>query len=111
MSRFLIIFNAPEPMSAFMARFTPEERQAGMEAWSSWKAEADKTIAFEFGAVVQSVGCIEQQTVTESPNQATNYAFAEAESKEAVITALQNHPHLARQDATIDVLECLSMPD
>lgn len=110
MSRFLILFNAPEPMVAFMQRSTPEERQAGMEAWTAWKTEADKTIAFEFGNVVQAVGRLDSQGASEAANQAANYAFAEADSKEAVIDALQGHPHLKRDGATIDVLEVLSMP-
>lgn len=110
MSRFLVLFNAPEPMSEFMVRNTPEERQAGLDAWMKWKEEAEKTVKFEFGAVVQAVSRIKQNEVIDSPNQASNYAFAEANSKDDVVKALQNHPHLQRNDASIDVLEFLSMP-
>lgn len=110
MGRYLVLFNAPEAMSLFMARNTPEERQAGLQAWMRWKEEAEKTVTFEFGAVVQAVNRIDQNGVGESPNQASNYAFAEADSKDDVIKALQNHPHLQRKDASIDVLEFLSMP-
>ena len=110
MRRFLILFNAPEPMSEFMLRSTPEERKAGLEAWIKWKAEADQTISFEFGAVIQAVQRIEQKDLIGSTNTATNYAFADAETKDDVINALQSHPHLKRTSASIDVLEELSMP-
>lgn len=96
-----------------MAKSSPEERQAGMQAWSDWKMQADKTISFEFGAVVQAVGLIGtayKDVLQESTNQASNYAFAEAESKEALAAALQAHPHMSRSGATIDILEVLSMP-
>jgi hypothetical protein len=109
-SRFLILFNAPEPMSEFMVRSTAEERQAGIEAWSKWKSEAEETASFEFGAVVKAVSRIQPDGVTESPNEASNYAFAEAESRDNVIKALTNHPHLQRAGASIDVLEILAMP-
>ncbi len=110
MSRFLILFNAPEPMSEFMVRSTPEERQAGIEAWTIWRAEAEKLVKFDFGAVVQAFQRIKENGLSESPNEATNYAFAEAGSKDSLVKALQNHPHLQRNGATIDVLEFLPMP-
>lgn len=110
MGRFLILFNAPEPMSEFMTRSTPEERKAGLEAWIKWRSEAEKTVKFEFGAVVQAIQRIQKDGLAKSPNQAANYAFAEAESKDDVMNALKTHPHLRRADATIDVLEILHMP-
>lgn len=110
MSRFLILFNAPEPMSEFMARSTPDERQAGLDAWVKWRAEAEKSVRFEFGAVVQAVQRIEQQELIASRNQASNYAFADATTKDKVVNALQSHPHLLRTGASIDVLEVLPMP-
>lgn len=110
MSQFLILFNAPEAMSDFMIRSTPEERQAGLEAWTKWREEAEKTVKFEFGAVIQATQRIQQDELAESPNQASNYAFVEAASKDEVVKALQSHPHLQRKDASIDVLEALSMP-
>lgn len=113
MSRFLILFSAPESMSDFMAKLSPDERQAGMQAWSDWKTEADKTISFEFGAVVQAAGLIravDKDVLQDSSNQASNYAFAEAESKEVLAAALKTHPHMGRDGATIDILEVLSMP-
>lgn len=110
MGRFLILFNAPEQMNEFMARSTPEERQKGLELWTSWKKEAEKTVRFEFGAVVQAFQRIQKDELTDSPNQASNYAFAEADSKEDVINTLKDHPHLQRKGATIDILEVLPMP-
>lgn len=96
-----------------MAKLSPDERQAGMQAWSDWKTEADKTISFEFGAVVQAAGLIravDKDVLQDSSNQASNYAFAEAESKEVLAAALKTHPHMGRDGATIDILEVLSMP-
>lgn len=110
MARFLILFNASEPMSSFMARSTPKERQAGLETWTKWKTEAEKTVSFEFGAVVEALQRVENKEFKPSPNPASNYAFADADSKEAVAAALRNHPHLQRADSTIDILEVLPMP-
>lgn len=97
-------------MGEFMARSTPEERQAGLAAWNKWRAEAEETLHFEFGAVVQSVAHIQQSGSPNAYNEASNYAFAEANAKDDVIKTLQSHPHLQRKGASIDVLEVSPMP-
>lgn len=110
MPRYLLVFNAPEPMDAFMARSTAQEIQRGMEAWTNWKAIADKTIMFEFGGVVKGVANVGPAGTVDSASQASNYAFAHAATREAVVAVLQSHPHLQREGASIDVLELLAMP-
>jgi hypothetical protein len=109
MAKYLILFNAPLPASKFMAQSSPEQRQAGMDSWMAWKEEADKTVKFEFGMPIEAVSRITPEGTTESDNVASGYAIIEGD-REAVVKALETHPHLKRPDATIDLLEMLSMP-
>lgn len=108
MPKYMILHNAPEHAAEFMARFTPEERQAGMDAWIAWKAEADKTVKFEFGMPLQPVARITPDGETEINSEVSGYSMIEADSKEAVVAALRNHPHLGREGATLDILELVS---
>jgi hypothetical protein len=109
-TKFLILYNAPIPASKFMAQSSPEQRQAGMKAWIDWKDALDTSLSFEFGMPVEAVGRLTPSGVEESDNIASGYAIMEGEAKAAVIDALKTHPHLKRPEATIDVLEMLSMP-
>lgn len=106
----MIIHNALEPAREQMARSTPEQMQASMAAWMAWKDEAEKQVKFEFGNPMQAVGRVTRGGVTGSDNQASGYSMIVADSKELVLEVLQNHPHLQRDGATMDVLEMVTMP-
>ena len=110
MKKFLILFCASEPMSSFMNRSTSEKREAGLKAWSGWFNTLDKSITFEFGGVIEQVDTVTSNDTEGIHNLARNYAFATAESKKELHNALQNHPHLSREEAYIDILEILTMP-
>lgn len=105
----MILHNATEPAKEFMAKFTPEQRKAGLEAWIAWKNEAEKTVKFEFGLPLQAVGRVSNEGVEDSDNKASGYSMIEADSKEAVIEVLRNHPHLQREGANLDILELIPM--
>lgn len=109
MPKYMILHNAPEGARDFMAKFTPEEMKAGMAEWIAWRDEANKTIKFEFGMPMQPVARITPTGVVATDNQASGYSMVDAASKEQVLEALKNHPHLKREGATLDVLEIVPM--
>lgn len=104
----MILHNAPEHAVEFMSRFTPEQIQEGMEAWDRWKTEADKTITFEYGMPLQPVASITPNSVAGINSLVSGYSIVEADTKEVVIDALRNHPHLERSGATLDIFEFVS---
>ena len=109
MARYLILYNALEPSSTFMAKFTPEQIQAGMKAWMDWKDGLEKSVVFDFGMPVEAVSRVNSDGVLHSDNLTSGYSTMEADSKDLIIAALRTHPHLQNEGATIDVLEMLSM--
>ena len=45
MSKFMILYRAPESAADQIANATPEQRQAGLEAWRAWATRVDYAIA------------------------------------------------------------------
>ena len=45
MSKFMILYRAPESARDQMANATPEQLQAGLEAWRAWASRVDYAIA------------------------------------------------------------------
>ena len=45
MSKFMILYRAPESARDQLANATPEQRQAGAEAWRAWASRVDYAIA------------------------------------------------------------------
>ena len=111
MKRYMVLLNAPEPASELMSRSTPEQMQASMKEWITWKEEFEKkNLKFEFGSPLQAVSHITPEGVASSDNQASGYFLIEADSLLVATDLLITHPHLKRPGATMDVLEKITMP-
>jgi hypothetical protein len=44
-TKFLVLYRSPVPAREQMASATPEQAQAGMEAWQAWAQKAGSSIA------------------------------------------------------------------
>jgi hypothetical protein len=110
MAKYLVLHNSSVTAEELMSNSTPEQMQAGIAEWIKWKENVDKNVKIEFGMPLQLVGRVISGGITDSDSRVTGYSFVEGESKEEVIKVLQTHPHLARADASLDVLEMVSMP-
>jgi hypothetical protein len=109
MSKYLILFNSSTTAQEQMAEATPEQMKASMGEWMVWQQEAVKSVGFEWGLPIQAVAQVAANEVTSSTNKASGYCIMEG-NKDAVTKLLQSHPHLKREDATIDLLEMIPMP-
>jgi hypothetical protein len=109
MAKYLILYSSTMSASDTMANATPEQMKASMDEWMAWKDEASKTVGFEFGMPLKAAAKVASDGVSDSTSQVSGYATMEGD-KDAVVKALQTHPHLKRPGASIDVLEMLPMP-
>ena len=110
MAKFMVLYSSAMTASELMANATPEQMQTSMAAWMTWKTEAEKSFKVEFGLPLQTIGRVTPDGTAHSDSKVSGYSIIEGESKEALMEVLKSHPHLDRPEASIDVLEMLSMP-
>ena len=91
-----------------MANASPEEMQAGMDAWMGWARDAGPALA-DFGAPLDAIRRFGPGGPSGDDN-VVGYSFVEADSAEAAGGILERHPHLDVDGNSIDVLELLPTP-
>jgi hypothetical protein len=109
MKKFLILYTSSVPAHEQMAKATPEQAKAGMDAWMAWGKKAGSSIV-DFGA---PVGKGTRQTSTNagaSSSPVGGYAILQADSKESLQELLKGHPHFLAPGGAIEILEQLPMP-
>lgn len=107
MTKYMILYRAPESAREQMTAGTPEQMQAGMEAWMQWAEKAGPAIV-DMGAPV--AGVPDAGTPVPAAGQIIGgYSVLEAESPSALSDVLAGHPHTA-SGGTIEVHEILPTP-
>src|SRR3954464_13633668 len=110
MKKFLVLYQSTVPAAEQMKNVTPEQAKAGMDAWMSWAGRAGTAIV-EMGSPVAGVASVSAPgSVGASRSQVGGYSILQAESKEALLSLLKNHPHFMAPGASIEALECLPIP-
>ena len=103
MTKYLVLYRSNMTAGEQMAQSTPEQAQAGMDAWMAWAERAGDAVV-DLGtplAVVDPGG--------DSGDPIGGYSILQAESHDALGAVLEGHPHRA-MGGTIETLECLQMP-
>jgi len=96
-SKYLVLYRSPTSAQEQMAKATPEQAQAGLQAWQSWMEGAGGAIV-DFGAPVQGEGDV------------SGYSILQADSRGAIDGLLADHPHRQMPGASIDVMEFVALP-
>jgi hypothetical protein len=109
MGRYVVLYNAPMSAREQMAAATPEQAQAGMQAWMSWAQGAGAALV-DLGAPLQPVGAVGADAATQPDGDVSGYSILEADSQAAVESLLAGHPHLGMPGASIAILEVLPVP-
>src|SRR5215469_9718465 len=108
MSKFMILYRSSVSARDQLSTATPEQQQAGMDAWRVW---AEKT-----GYAIADLGAPLAHTSHVGPGKAgtdevTGYSILTAGSADEVGTLLDGHPHLGMPGASIEVLELIPIGD
>ena len=107
MTKYLLLYRSPVSAADQMSGATPEQAQAGMDAWTVWGGKAGAAIT-DMGSPTQTVA-----TVGDGPAASGfigGYSLMEAGSTEALTAMLDGHPHLMVPGNAIEVCELLAMP-
>jgi hypothetical protein len=102
MSKFMVLYRSTTSARERMANTTPEQMEAGMQAWQAWAKRVDYALA--------DLGSPLAHTTHVGPGGASTdgvagYSILTAGSAEEVETLLAGHPHLEIPGASIEVLE------
>jgi hypothetical protein len=103
MNKYLILYRSPITAAEQMAQATPEQAQAGMDAWNAWAAQVGDAVV-DMGS---PLNVVEAGGDTGTP--VGGYSILQAESADDLARKLEGHPHLA-MGGTIQSLEFLPMP-
>jgi hypothetical protein len=101
--KYLVLYRSGMTASEQMANNTPEQAQAGMEAWTTWAGRAGDAIV-DLGSPTSVV-----DPGGDSGDPIGGYSILQAESTDALAAVLEGHPHKA-MGGTIETLELLPMP-
>ena len=109
MGKFLVLYNSPMSAAEQMAKATPEQMKAGMDAWMAWARRTGEGLV-DFGVPLGSSKTVSSGSVGNGSSQATGYSILQADSLDGAAKMLEDHPHLHTPGATIEVIEFLPMP-
>jgi hypothetical protein len=107
MTKYLLLYRAPVSATEQMADSTPEQAEAGMDAWMSWAGKAGSAIV-DMGSPVAHAGSVGAERAT--GDFIGGYSILEAQSLDALQGLLDGHPHLQLDGAAIEVHELLPLP-
>ena len=103
MTKYLVLYRSSMTASDQMSQSTPEQAQAGMDAWTAWAQQAGDAIV-DLGTPLDVV-----EPGGDSGDPVGGYSILQAESHDALTKILEGHPHKA-MGGTIETLECLQIP-
>lgn len=111
MTKYLLLYVSPVSAQDQMANASPEEGQAGMEAWNAWAGRAGSALV-DFGSPVQSAGTVGATGGGGDGDRrhVGGFSIMEADSADALRGLLEDHPHLMLDGASIEVFEFLELP-
>jgi hypothetical protein len=110
MKKFLVLYRASQSGFEQMMKATPEQQQAGMQAWMAWSQKAGKSIVDMGAPLGKAVSVKKGGAVAQSPNDLGGYSVMQAESKEALASQLKEHPHFMMPDGWIEIVEMMPVP-
>jgi hypothetical protein len=97
MPKFLVLYRSPVSAREQMANASPEQAQAGMQAWQEWAQNAGPAIV-DLGAPL------------DGESDVTGFSILESDSRTSLDEVLADHPHRHLPGAEIDVLELMALP-
>jgi hypothetical protein len=106
MAKYLVLYTSSESAEDVMAKATPEDQEAGMEAWAAWSRRAGNAVV-DLGAPLQPAS-----TIGDAPSAdgITGYSLLESDGDPSVDELLEGHPHLQVPGNGIQVLELFEVP-
>ena len=110
MKKFLVLYKASSDAFQQMAKSTPEQQKAGMEAWMNWSKKAGSSIVDMGAPLGKAVRVAKGGAVSAVPNDLGGYSIMQADSKDALAATMKEHPHFMMPDSSIEIVELMPIP-
>src|SRR5215475_97894 len=108
MAKYMLLYRASASAAEQMANATPEQAQAGMEAWMAWANSAGESIV-DLGQPLNTAGSV-GASVGSTSLPIGGFSIMEADSVDELKKVLDGHPQLMMDGAAIEILELLPIP-
>ena len=109
MAKFMVLYRSSMSARDQMANATPEQMQAGMDAWMEWAGKAADAIV-DLGTPLAAATSVGSGLSVTSGDDISGYSILQSDSVEVLASLLEEHPHLHVPGNSIEVLEFLAMP-
>jgi hypothetical protein len=110
MSKFMILYRAEASVQEQLANATPEQQEAGMEAWRAWANKVGYAIA-DLGSPLGHTTHVGPGAAASTDVVGYSILDLEAGSTDQVDSILFGHPHLSMPGASIEVFEIIPIGD
>lgn len=114
MSRFLVLYRAPNAVVDEWMKTPPEKRKEAedkmMQDWKAWMSSHAKMFA-DKGAGVGKPKRVTSEGVADARNDIMLYAIVDAESVDAAAKQFVGHPHFGIPQASIEVMPLSALPE
>jgi hypothetical protein len=109
MKKFLVLYRSSASAREQMAKMTPEQSKAGMDAWMGWAKKAGSAIVDLGSPLGESTKVTSGSSQSGDPSLG-GFSILQAESSAALARVLEGHPHFMAPGASIEVHEFLPLP-
>jgi hypothetical protein len=109
MSKFVVIYAAPESAEATMENNDPAAAAEGMKAWMDWAGRAGQHLT-DMGAPLGNGREISPSGTSDAGAGVGGYSILEADDMDQALALMDGHPHLMMPGASIRVYEALNIP-
>src|SRR5262249_23107785 len=109
MKKFLLLYRSAISSSEQMAKATPEQMKAGMDAWMQWAARASGAIV-DLGSPTAEPFIVGTPPGAQAAGHVGGFSVLQADGANALRAVLEGHPHLMVPGNSIEVHEFLPMP-
>jgi hypothetical protein len=111
MTRFIVLYHAPQDVAVRFATATPEQAQAGAQLWRQWFAQLGPSL-IDPGAPLGNAKAINPIGTTDASTDIIGMTILQADNMNAALSLVGEHHHLQWADScSITILEEMAIPE
>ena len=111
MGDFAVIYYASPAVREQAQNAAPEDMKGAMEAWGAWAERCGDALVYAGSALMGGLRMTAHGGSPSRPSDVIGYSVLQADSMEAAVALLKDHPHLGwGEGCDIEVYQAMPMP-